>query len=157
MCVNHIGYAYESLEDIDPFLENPYEGNSMTLLLARELSQRLDCYVVAGFPERASSHTFQELEPTEKRHDARHIEGTNLESAHLPRISCKAYNAALLTDQKGKLVKVFRKHFLYEADTPWADEGPGFEYVELPSIGRLCVAICMDLNRAYYFYEYRND
>ena len=51
-----MGYAYESLEDIDPFLENPYEGNSTTLLLARELSQRLDCYVVAGFPELSLIH-----------------------------------------------------------------------------------------------------
>ena len=55
----------------------------------------------------------------------------------------------MLVGPDGSLVKVFRKHFLYEADTTWADEGSGFEYLDVPGLGRICVAICMDLNRTY--------
>lgn len=62
-------------------------------------------------------------------------------------MSGQAFNSALLADPHGNLAGVFRKHFLYEADTPWADEGRGFSYVDLPGLGRVCIAICMDLNR----------
>ena len=63
------------------------------------------------------------------------------------RVRGKAYNSAVMVDPSGAVVKVFRKHFLYKADTPWADEGAGFEYVDVPALGRIAVGICMDLNR----------
>lgn len=119
---------------------------SATFSLISSIAKLLDCYVVAGFPERTSDQTLREFGPTGIRHDARQTEEGTTSCAHLPRILRKAYNSAMLVGPSGSLIKVFRKHFLYEVDTSWADEGPGFEYIELPGIGRLSVAICMDLN-----------
>lgn len=142
-----IGYVYDSFQEIEPYLENPYTKESATLSLVSEISKRLECYVVAGFPERASEQTLCELDSLDACHDARQVEDDKTSSSHFPRLSRRAYNSALVSGPDGALLKVFRKHFLYEADTPWADEGPGFEFIDLPVIGRLCVAICMDLNR----------
>ena len=68
-------------------------------------------------------------------------------STYLPKVRDQAFNSAMLVDPQGNLANVFRKHFLFEADTPWADEGRGFSYVDVPRLGRVCVAICIDLNR----------
>ena len=147
MCgIDCAGYVFDSFDEIEPYLENPYENMSATFSLLSSISKHLECYVVAGFPERATDQTLREFGPTDIRHDARPKEEETISNAHLPRIPRKAYNSAMLVGPCGSLIKVFRKHFLYEVDTTWADEGPGFEYIELPRIGRLCVAICMDLN-----------
>lgn len=54
------------------------------------------------------------------------------------------YNSALLVDPSGELVGNYRKAFLYDADRPWALEGPGFRYFDLPQpLGRLVVGVCM--------------
>ena len=48
-------------------------------------------------------------------------------------------------------VKSYKKHFLYETDLTWADEGPGFEAMDLflprhnKSV-RIGHGICMDIN-----------
>lgn len=104
--------------------------------------------MVAGFPERASPEALQDRDLAHGIYDARTPQAElAASSAHRPKLSKQAFNAALLIDRQGRLANVFRKHFLYEADTPWADEGPGFSYVDLPDLGRVCVAVCMDLNR----------
>ena len=141
------GYLYSSYEEIEPLLESPYRGEGATYELATSLAKELECYVVAGFPERASDEALAEFPGA---HDARtpRAEAETIAPSYLPSMRGKAFNSALLVDPSGALVRVFRKHFLYEADTPWADEGQGFTYVDLP-IGRVCVAICMDLNRAW--------
>lgn len=58
----------------------------------------------------------------------------------------RAHNSALLVDSHGTLLHTFRKHFLYHDDKRWATPGPGFQAIQLPGIGTICVAICMDLN-----------
>lgn len=149
---------FDSYEQIEPLLERPYDDKSVTLDLAKELATRLQCAVIAGFPEAATERALAEQDmPSKSMHDARLPREAMGEASYLPRVSRKAYNAALLVNNDGSLVKVFRKHFLYEADTTWSDEGTcfraraytgtGFQYVDLPDIGRLCVAVCMDLNR----------
>lgn len=142
------GYMFDSLEEISPLLENPYTGEGATSVLAADLARHLQCHVVAGFPERASPRALEEL-GSRGQHDARIAREKVTGLAHLPRIERQAFNAAMLVGPDGSLVKVFRKHFLYEADTTWADEGSGFEYLDVPGLGRICVAICMDLNRTY--------
>lgn len=137
---------FDSLEEIAPVLEEPYAGKGATLALATDLARRAQCYVVAGFPERASPQALEEL-GTQGQHDARIAREEVTGFVHLPRIERQAFNAAMLVAPDGSLVKIFRKHFLYEADTTWADEGGGFEYLDVPGLGRICVAICMDLNR----------
>lgn len=109
----------------------------------------MQCHVVAGFPERASPRALAEL-GTPGQHDARVAREEVTGLTYLPRIERQAFNAAMLVAPDGSLVKVFRKHFLYETDTTWADEGGGFEYLDIPGLGRLCVAICMDLNRTHF-------
>lgn len=141
-----LGYIFDSLNDIEPFLEDPFAGDSKTLSLTKALAKRCECYVIAGFPERASARALQEVGDASSKFDARTPMNTESASAYLPKHKHKAFNSAMLVDSSGALVKVFRKHFLYETDTTWADEGTGFEYIDLPSIGRVCVAICMDLN-----------
>lgn len=54
------------------------------------------------------------------------------------------YNSALLVDPSGELVGNYRKAFLYDADRPWALEGPGFRYFDLPQpLGRTVIGVCM--------------
>ncbi|WFD24302.1 hypothetical protein MEQU1_003001 [Malassezia equina] len=141
------GYMFESLDEIAPILEDPYAGEGATMALASELARRIQCHVVAGFPERATPRALEKLQ-TQSQHDARIARDEVTGLVHLPRVARQAFNAAMLVAPDGTLVKIFRKHFLYEADTTWADEGGGFEYLDVPGLGRLCVAICMDLNRA---------
>ena len=143
------GYLFRSLEAIEPFLEDPYVGQGATFALARDEAQRLQAYVVAGFAERIGDGTRASLQDA-KPSDARGAmpEGEDVEE-YKPRGLGKAYNAAVVVGPDGKLCKVFRKHFLYKEDTPWADEGLGFEHIDLPRLGRVAVGICMDLNRAF--------
>ncbi|WFD08223.1 hypothetical protein MVES1_003595 [Malassezia vespertilionis] len=142
------GYVHDSLDAIEPFLENPYAEDGATFNLARDLATRLQCYVVAGFPERASAEALA-AQHSPHLTDARHLTDELKGSPHLPQVRQKAFNAAMLVGRDGKLVHVFRKHFLYEPDATWADESAGFGYIDLQGIGRVSVAVCMDLNRTW--------
>lgn len=54
------------------------------------------------------------------------------------------YNSALLVSPTGELIGNYRKAFLYDADRPWALEGPGFRYFDLPQpLGRTVIGVCM--------------
>lgn len=126
MCAD-AGYMFDSYEQIEPLLERPYDDKSVTLDLAKELATRLQCAVIAGFPEAATERALAEQDmPSKSMQDARLPREAMGEASYLPRVSRKAYNAALLVNNDGSLVKVFRKHFLYEADTTWSDEGTCF-------------------------------
>lgn len=127
-------------------LELPYQGKGATYELATSLAKEMQCYLVAGFPEQASAQALSECDVENGMFDAR-TPFPDSDSLYRPRVARKAFNSAMLVDPNGQLVNIFRKHFLYEADTSWADEGPGFSYVQLPNLGRVCVAVCMDLNR----------
>lgn len=141
MCL--AGYLYDSLEAIGPFLESPHGNDGPTLALAREIATKYQAHVIAGFAQRVEDVQ----EPTRPPVDMRRQVDDPLAAPHRARVHGKAFNAAMLVAPDGAPLKVFRKHFLYEGDTPWADEGPGFEYADTP-LGRICVAICMDMNRA---------
>lgn len=142
------GYIFANRSAISHLLEDPeneHGGSSPSLQLAKELAIRLQCYVVVGCPIKVSSS----LEKAVSCYDARSIiigVGNKVKAA-APQVTENCYNAALLVDAQGHLVHVFRKHFSYKDDKRWAIEGPGFETVTLPDLGRVCIAICMDLNR----------
>ncbi|CED82967.1 Carbon-nitrogen hydrolase [Phaffia rhodozyma] len=88
-----------------------------TALFCRSLAKRIGAYVIAGYPERSS------------------VPGTN------------GWNSATVFSPSGDIVHNYRKSFLFDTDKFWAQEGDGFSFVDLPQpIGRLCLAICMDIN-----------
>lgn len=48
-----------------------------------------------------------------------------------------AYNSiAIVAPVTGELLHVYRKHFLYEVDERWAQEGPSFMHYTLPGLGK---------------------
>jgi protein N-terminal amidase len=57
----------------------------------------------------------------------------------------KFYNSTGLVDRTGKITAIYDKHFLYEQDEYWADEGDSFKNIQT-GIGRIGFGICMDLN-----------
>ncbi|PWN49511.1 carbon-nitrogen hydrolase [Violaceomyces palustris] len=160
------GYVFKDHEEISGFLEGPSlpSSSSPTLKLASDIARRLCCYVVAGLPEKAvdssSSDQGSQIYGNNPKHatcvstsqprDARPLDA---DDHSLPQWAKPAYNSALLVDRQGRHIHTFRKHFLYEDDKRWSLEGPGFQVVDLPDVGRICVAICMDLNP----YEFKTD
>ncbi|KAL9936416.1 hypothetical protein V8E36_004484 [Tilletia maclaganii] len=119
---------------------------SPSLRLGSEIANRLGAYVVIGFAERGDSN--QAARPATAAAISTPFDARLDHSRRpvIPSANQGFYNSAALFDRTGALVHVFRKHFLYEDDKVWADEGVGFQYVDLPDLGRLCVGICMDLN-----------
>ncbi|KDN35892.1 carbon-nitrogen hydrolase [Tilletiaria anomala UBC 951] len=153
------GYIFQDEKDIQDVLESVRASRDAgedetetcpTLHLAQKLASSLQCYVLAGFPENAHhasprvaidrspiSSSSLCIPPCDSRtHD---LIPTDRKRTDL-------YNSAVLADRTGNLIHVFRKHFLFDDDKRWAEESPGFEYVNLPDLGRLAVGICMDLN-----------
>jgi protein N-terminal amidase len=59
-------------------------------------------------------------------------------------------------DSKGSLIHSYRKHFLYEIDKRWAEEGEKFEVIDI-SIStktyKIGLGICMDINP----YEFKDE
>lgn len=149
------GYIFSDLNHIEPFLEDPYdnkEKSSPSLMLARHLASTLSCHVIIGFPYKPTD--WKEMSKRHKdvsvAYDARPIDCQNTNNGPVVHDdSLKYYNAALLVDRDGNLLHIFRKHFNFEDDKRWSQEGPGFETITLPGIGKVCVAICMDLNCEY--------
>lgn len=155
------GYVFEDARQIAPVLEDPSSGEqaSPSLALAVELSVRLACYVLIGLPCKSTSfpcdsYRFSELYSVTEPYDARSESVQRVVPVHDAEA---AYNAALLVDAKGEIVHIFRKHFSFLNDKIWATEGPGFETVDLPNIGRVCVAICMDINRTFLWLSQRTS
>jgi len=115
---------------ITPYLEHPYTGPTSTF--CAELARSLECFVVAGYPEK--------LEPHEH---APPLGGSNL-SFHQPRIGA---NSAVMYGPTGERIGAYRKTNLYKLDLPWAVPGSGFTTMTLPHpLGPTTLAICNDLN-----------
>ena len=57
-----------------------------------------------------------------------------------------SFNSLLVADRLGRIVHVYRKHFLYATDESWAREGPGFFCRGIEGLGECAFGICMDLN-----------
>jgi protein N-terminal amidase len=145
------GYIFKDNAAVQHLLEDPYskeEKASPSLQLAKQLAIRLQCYVVIGCPVKLSS-AHEEVLKDVLHHDARPADLVNGPTEVPAKDSDGCFNAALLVDAQGQLVHVFRKHFSYKDDKTWACEGPGFQCVTLPRFGKVCIAICMDLNREY--------
>lgn len=62
------------------------------------------------------------------------------------RSGANAYNSQFIAAPGGSQAHVYRKHFLYETDEAWAQEGDAFESYQLGSLGKAGSGICMDLN-----------
>ncbi|ORZ14116.1 carbon-nitrogen hydrolase [Absidia repens] len=116
------GYVFESIDEIEPYLEDTCTGPSVSW--AKKQATRLSCFVVVGYPEK-------------------YVDGEEL----------IRYNSQCFVNRQGELVKTYRKAFLYETDENWASEGPGFETIDIPELGKVGLAICMDINP----YQFKAD
>ncbi|TPX71499.1 hypothetical protein SpCBS45565_g01145 [Spizellomyces sp. 'palustris'] len=111
------GYIFESRQDVIPFAESSENGE--TLQWASAWARQLRAYVQAGYPRMEQSTTGS---------------------------SPLLYNSVYLVSPDGTLVRTYDKHFLYEKDERWAEEGAGFCVLECPGLGKVGLGICMDLN-----------
>ena len=130
------GYTFPDAPSIAPYLAHPKTGPTASLCaeLARP-PRRLECHIVAGFPER--------LEPSTPSATPS-IPSSNSNSATHPLIGA---NAALLCDTTGNPIHLYHKPNLFPTDRTWTPPGPGFTALNLPApFGRTAVAICNDLN-----------
>jgi len=122
------GYIFENRDDIRPLCEEA--GKGKIFAFCSNLAQRLSCYVMCGYPEIYF----------EKENKKEHF-----------------YNSLYVIDREGKLYHNYRKHFLYENDHAWAEEGPSFQAIELTNSEgvkfKAALAICMDINP----YEFKDS
>ena len=121
--------GYKFLDRTDIDPYTERAGEGPTFEWCSKQAKRLGCWVFCGYPEKV-------------------LEG---ETYHY-------YNSQVVVNPQGDFVKSYKKHFLYETDESWAEEGPSFDTLDL-KIPRLeCTikignAICMDINP----YEYKAD
>ncbi|KAF8628643.1 hypothetical protein AX15_003775 [Amanita polypyramis BW_CC] len=122
------GYVFKSSSAILPYLEEPRTG--ATSSFCSELAKRLQCYVVAGYPEALAQ---------EERGSRASDSGDTWQLV--------GANSAVLCGPAGEWIGGYRKTNLFMSDLPWAKAGSGFVTFQLPGpIGRLTIGICMDLN-----------
>lgn len=134
------GYVFENAAAISPHLERPRTG--ATSLFCAELAQKLQCYVIAGYPE--------ELASDEPRLNEEIVDGPaqdNAEGSASSEVHQVGANSAIMYGPNGQWVGGYRKTNLFETDKPWAKAGTGFATFDLPPpLGTMSLAICMDLN-----------
>ncbi|KAG1728494.1 carbon-nitrogen hydrolase [Suillus paluster] len=124
------GYVFPDTAAITPYLEHPHTGPTSTF--CAELARSLECFVVAGYPEKLEAH--EHAPPL----------GGDALSFHQPRIGA---NSAVMYGPTGERVGGYRKTNLFKADLPWAVSGTGFTTMTLPHpLGPTTLAICNDLN-----------
>ncbi|KAH8836623.1 hypothetical protein MCOR23_006584 [Pyricularia oryzae] len=111
------GYNFESLEEIQPYLEP--KGSGISALWARTTALKYDCKVALGYPESS----------TDWSDPVRH------------------FNSLLLVNEDGETLANYRKQHLYYTDETWCKEGTGgFFRGEVDGIGQTAMGICMDIN-----------
>ncbi|KAL5866318.1 hypothetical protein ACKVWH_011568 [Pyricularia oryzae] len=111
------GYDFESLEEIQPYLEP--KGSGISALWARTTALKYDCKVALGYPESS----------TDWSGPVRH------------------FNSLLLVNEDGETLANYRKQHLYYTDETWCKEGTGgFFQGEVDGIGQTAMGICMDIN-----------
>lgn len=108
------GYNFKSLEQITPYLEPTASG--VTWLWARSAARKYNCYVIVGYPEKASSTSGS--------------------------ASLEYYNSAVTVSPNGDTIANYRKSFLYYTDETWASEGPGFYIGDIVNLGKVAMGIC---------------
>lgn len=122
------GYTFKDREDIRPLCEEA--GKGKIFAFCSNLAKQVESYVMAGYPEIY-------IEPeTNKEH---------------------FYNSLYVIDRQGNFMMSYRKHFLYETDETWSEEGDAFKTVNLVNTEgvefKAAVAICMDIN-TYKFLDH---
>lgn len=121
------GYVFPDSVAISPFLEEPQQGP--TSIFVSELAKRLQCYVMAGYPER--------LKPEEHHTILKDGKEINQVGA----------NSAVICDPEGNFIGNYRKTNLFMTDMTWAKPGTGFMTLHLPApLNTVSLGICMDLN-----------
>ncbi|KDR82967.1 hypothetical protein GALMADRAFT_151975 [Galerina marginata CBS 339.88] len=134
------GYVFENAASIAPYLELPQTG--VTSQFCSELAKRLECYVIAGYPEELSTDELVEISLSAKEDEARPRmteDGTLIHQI--------GANSAALYGPEGEWVGGYRKTNLFKTDMSWAKAGDGFSTFNLPSpIHTMSLGICMDLN-----------
>jgi protein N-terminal amidase len=132
MCLS--GYVFNSPTAILPYLEQPRIGP--TSLLARSLAQRLQCHVIAGYPEATPSSTLLD-NPSSSTSESATTDGEAQENKQDsgdcgPQGAMKAlegegtgvgWNSAIVVGPHGDVVGNYRKTFRFETDKAWAREG----------------------------------
>ena len=106
-----------------PFLEP--SGSGISSLWARTTALKYDCTVAVGYPEKVDSSR-----------------------RHRQRAAPEYYNSLILVNGDGETVANYRKTFLYDTDTTWAQEGQGFYGAEVDEFGKVAMGICMDIKYA---------
>lgn len=124
------GYMFGTPEAVRPHLEPA--GKGPTALLAAELAARLQCVVVAGYPEALPS---DEAAPADAEGQG---DGDGDGTAH----TGIGYNSAVVAGPSG-VVGNYRKTFLFETDKVWCRPGAGFAHFDLEGVGRVALGICM--------------
>lgn len=112
-----LGYVFPSFASLEPYLESPPEGP--TSAFCSELSKRLGCYVVAGYPEKLLPI---QTKITVSEGGASLVEASEPTPESAVEVQL-AGNSAVLFGPEGRLVGTYRKTNLYEADLPWAQAG----------------------------------
>jgi len=121
------GYVFPDSATITPYLEDHERGP--TAQFSSDLAKRLQCYVVAGYPEK--------LEPEERETIVREGKAIDLVGA----------NSAVVCDPQGNFIGHYRKTNLFMTDMTWAKPGTGFATFHLPApLNTVSLGICMDLN-----------
>ncbi|CAG8596832.1 11040_t:CDS:2 [Paraglomus brasilianum] len=87
-----------------------------TVRWAKQQAARLNAYVMVGYPQIVKGNPD------------------------------KYYNSACFVAPSTEILATYQKHFLYETDEAWAEEGPGFMSIDVPDLGKVGLGICMDLN-----------
>ncbi|TFK33047.1 carbon-nitrogen hydrolase [Crucibulum laeve] len=127
------GYVFPNSTSILPHLEKPRTGP--TSEFCSELAKKLECYVVAGYPEEL---TEGEVTYLNSDHEDNHENQPNRQVGA---------NSAVFYGPDGGWVGGYRKTNLFETDMTWAKAGDGFVTFDLPSpLRTLSLGICMDLN-----------
>ena len=90
------GYVFGNAAAITPYLEHPRTGT--TSQFCSDTAKKLQCYVIAGFPE-------------------------ELSLAEDPKINQVGANSAVFYGPDGEWVGGYRKTNLYETDLTWAKPG----------------------------------
>ncbi|KAJ3516874.1 hypothetical protein NLJ89_g857 [Agrocybe chaxingu] len=145
------GYVFENAAAISPFLEKPRTGP--TCQFCSELAKKLECYVIAGYPEVLDPAELNADDPSPVNGAPNAAEGPDKrpESSSTSGSTTKreqvGTNSAALYGLDGEWIGGYRKSYLYETDLAWAKQGEGFKTFHLPSpLNTVCLGICMDLN-----------
>jgi protein N-terminal amidase len=132
------GYMFSKPSEVVPYLEQKKKGP--TSMLVSELAARLQCHVIAGYPEALEDGATAAIVngSAPPSYSAEQVQGVVQPDAMV------GYNSAVLAAPSGEIVGNYRKTFLFETDKNWSREGDGFSYFDLPApLGRVSIGICM--------------